>query len=72
MRLVRGPTAGQVLVSADLSPVAWLCSWPGFTQVVWARTIEEARLEARKDAGPTVAVGARLATQAEVKEGDRG
>lgn len=45
----------------------WWCQWDGYTQLVYAKTIEEARLIARQTAGPTVAVKARLATMEEAK-----
>lgn len=48
---------------------AWLCRWHGGQLLVWAWTIEEARLEARHIAGPNAAVQARLATNNE-KNGD--
>lgn len=58
----------------DTTPVmaAWLCSWDDQRRVVWAWTIDEARLEARKEAGPHVAVKARLATHAEQAEAEKG
>lgn len=50
----------------------WLCRWQGpdtpLQLVVWAETIEQARLEARHHAGPTTAVAARLATNTEAGE----
>ena len=52
--------------------VAWLCRWADQQTVVWADTIEQARLEARRHAGPHAAVSARLATHAEVAEWERG
>lgn len=51
---------------------AWLCSWDDRRVVVWADTIEQARLEARRSAGMHVAVKARLATQTERDEAERG
>lgn len=49
----------------------WICTWThdneALALLVHADTIEEARLEARRHAGPTLAVGARLATRAEAK-----
>lgn len=44
---------------------AWLCRWDDTQLLVHADTIENARLAARHYAGPTTAVGARLATTAE-------
>lgn len=48
--------------------VAWMCRWHGGQVVVWAWAIEEARLEARQQAGANAAVSARLATNAEQAE----
>lgn len=48
----------------------WMCRWDNLEVVVWAPTIEEARLGARQQAGPTVAVAARLATHSEVAASD--
>lgn len=44
---------------------AWWTTWPNGAQLVWARTIQDARLAARAHAGPTAPVRARLATRAE-------
>lgn len=46
---------------------AWMCQWDGFTQVVWAATIQEARLVARREAGPHAPIKARLATTKEAE-----
>lgn len=50
---------------------AWLCRWTDHALVVWADSIEQARLEARRHAGPTAAVSSRLATTAEQAAWDR-
>lgn len=50
---------------------AWMCRWHDGRIVVWADSIEQARLIARDHAGPTVAVSARLATTAERAEAER-
>lgn len=49
----------------NTTDVAWYCRWHGGETLVWARTIQDARLQARQLAGPTVAVSARLATRLE-------
>lgn len=50
---------------------AWLCRWQDQQLLVHATTIEGARLEARKHAGPSVAVSARLASTSEINEWSR-
>lgn len=48
---------------------AWLCRWSGGELIVWARTIQDARLQARANgAGPNAPVTARLATRLEQGE----
>ena len=44
---------------------AWLCRWADKQLLVWATTIENARLAARVHAGPNAPVSARLATRSE-------
>lgn len=51
--------------------VAWLCRWADQELVVWATTIEGARLQARQHAGPTVPVSARLASRHEQAQWER-
>jgi hypothetical protein len=47
---------------------AWLCRWDGAVLLVWASTIEQARLNARRYAGPNTPVAARLATRQEIAD----
>ena len=61
----------EILDDPDHGPppvVAWLCRWPTGHGIFHASTIEQARLAARTQAGPTVAVSARLATPVEQRE----
>lgn len=51
--------------------VAWLCRWADRYEIVYATTIEGARLAARAHAGPSVPVSARLASQSERAEWER-
>lgn len=44
---------------------AWLARWDQGELLVWGGTIEEARLEARKHAGPHAPVRVRLASSTE-------
>jgi hypothetical protein len=49
---------------------AWICRWDGATLLVWAPSIEQARLNARRYAGPNTPVAARLATRQEITDPD--
>ncbi len=46
----------------------WLCRWDDVELLVNAATIEDARLEARRHAGPHSSVSARLATRGEMND----
>ena len=58
-------------ISPDGVNFPWMCRWDDLQLVVWAPTIEQARLAAREHAGPVVPVSARLATHSERDEAKR-